>query len=832
MQNTFTKLFLCATIGALFSGPLHAKEVEPTSITVLLRATITSLESQQQLPKRTSAALHQLEQIAPRLNAIFPVPMTFSADEIAAMERHNLTRYYAIDTSGKSNDAVNEMLADLRNNPLVESAQVAPELARQDENFVVAGVPKTDAKQSTAGSNATPDYTSRQLYMQDATSKGGFKLGGLNAIAARAYPGGDGEYVRIISTEWNHWSYDHADLPRPFLQHGEVAERAPNSHATMSAGIMFSKDNGFGTTGFVPKAQAGYSKFSQPGGGSLFNLGQHLQPGDVVQVGIHFGPPLPIPIEVCDKENRYACFLPIESVQSVADEISYLTQEKGVHVIIAAGNGNINLDHAYFKGRYDRNLNDTGAIYAGAANPGSGQRASFSEYGSRVDLFSWGGDVTTTSCSGKDCSNDIYSHTFSGTSSSNPIIAGAVAQVQSIAFAHGLGAISPKKMRQVLVDTGHPLPSPDAQRPIGMQPDVQAAVELLLNKGEPPVDIDVPEAVVKADIHAVSTTSTSFAYQLDGSKSQNATTYQWKMLSGPFSLRHANKAIAEAVVNTHQTGESIYQLTITNKKGVQSSSTMKVSVVATNVEIVGPTSIVQGQAANLKAAPNFKGEAGTPPVYNWKIQDATGAGVLQGAQQELTLSTLAAGSYQVTIDVSSSHGGRKAHAEQKITVKKSEESRPPVVVVSGPTQATSGTSVKLDAAGSSAADGGKLAYSWKVSPPLAFIADGAQLTFTAPTLAQETQYHFTVTANDGKLSAQKNHTVIVKADDVAPIPVEECKPLWKQSQSYQGADMVQHNGRIYLAMWHSQREPGDPAYTDTINQGWGFEWADRGACNH
>ncbi|WP_375791691.1 carbohydrate-binding protein, partial [Glaciimonas immobilis] len=61
-------------------------------------------------------------------------------------------------------------------------------------------------------------------------------------------------------------------------------------------------------------------------------------------------------------------------------------------------------------------------------------------------------------------------------------------------------------------------------------------------------------------------------------------------------------------------------------------------------------------------------------------------------------------------------------------------------------------------------------------------------------------------------------------------PAGECKPLWKQGPAYQGGDQVQHNGRIYRAMWHTSREPGDPAYTDTTNQGWGFEWADKGAC--
>ena len=144
---------------------------------------------------------------------------------------------------------------------------------------------------------------------------------------------------------------------------------------------------------------------------------------------------------------------------------------------------------------------------------------------------------------------------------------------------------------------------------------------------------------------------------------------------------------------------------------------------------------------------------------------------------------------------------------------------------------TARASVKLDAAGSSATNGGKLTYSWKVSPQLAFKADDAQLAFTAPALQQDTGYQFTVTVTDGKLSAQKNHTLMVKADDVPPIPVEECQPLWKQGQAYQGGTMVQHDGRIYRAMWYSQREPGNPAYTDTINQGWGFEWADRGACS-
>ncbi|KAF3998720.1 S8 family serine peptidase [Glaciimonas immobilis] len=641
-----TRLLLCATIGALFSLPLQAQEIDSTSITVLLRSTITSLESNKKLPENTATALAQLEQTAPRLEAIFPVPVTYSEEDIAAMERHNLTRYYNVDTSDKTADAVHEMLTKLKNNPLVESVQITPVIAK-DELISVLPVAKTDVKKMIAGQNGFPDYTSFQHYKHGLIPEAGYKIGGVNSIAARAYSGGDGEYARVISTEWSHWSYTHVDLPQPFMVHDETGFSTPDQHDTRSAGIMFSKDNGFGTTGIVPKAQAGYSQFSRLGGRSLFRLGKFLQPGDVVQVGIQVHAPLPIPMDVCDNEDRNYCFLPVEAARSVADEISYLTQEKGVHVIIAAANGNINLDHPYFEGHYDRNKYDSGAIYAGAADPTNGMRADYSESGSRVDLFSWGWNVTTTNCDGVYCAEDKYTDSYGGTSAANPIIAGAVAQVQSIAFAHGLGAILPKKMRQVLVQTGHPLPFPDPQRPIGMQPDVDAAVKFLLSEDKP-----------------------------------------------------------------------------------------------------------------------------------------------------------------------------------------IEETRPPTVVVSGPTQAAAGNSVTLDASGSSADNGGTLSYSWKVLPHLEFNTSGAQLTFTAPALTHDVTYVFTVTANDGKLGSQKNHSVLVKADGAPPTPpVEECKPLWKQGTAYQVGDLVQHKGRIYEAMWTTSREPGDPAYTDTIDQGWGFEWTDKGACS-
>ena len=188
------------------------------------------------------------------------------------------------------------------------------------------------------------------------------------------------------------------------------------------------------------------------------------------------------------------------------------------------------------------------------------------------------------------------------------------------------------------------------------------------------------QAVVGNDIFAVTTTSSGFAYKLDGSKSLRAATYQWNKLSGPFSLRNADNAVAEAVVGKHQTGVSTYELTVTNKDGQQHRSTMKVTATAAGVKVTGAASIVEGQVSSLKAQANFKGSGGSAPTYSWKVRNANGTEILQGSQQQLPLSTLMPGNYQATVVVASPHGGRSATAEQNVVVEKKGVIQPPVEV--------------------------------------------------------------------------------------------------------------------------------------------------------
>ena len=79
---------------------------------------------------------------------------------------------------------------------------------------------------------------------------------------------------------------------------------------------------------------------------------------------------------------------------------------------------------------------DSGAIMVGAINDSVPHtRASFSNFGNRIDCCSWGNwSVTTTgygAASGVSMGPQSYTNSFSGTSSASPIVVGAILLMQS-----------------------------------------------------------------------------------------------------------------------------------------------------------------------------------------------------------------------------------------------------------------------------------------------------------------------------------------------------------------------------------------------------------------
>ena len=108
-------------------------------------------------------------------------------------------------------------------------------------------------------------------------------------------------------------------------------------------------------------------------------------------------------------------------------------------------------------------------------------RSSFSNFGSRVDCYGWGQNVTTCGYGWLDAgtgNDSTYTSTFSGTSSATPIVAGAGILVQGFFEGTSGGRLSPVQMRSILSnpDTGTPQ-GPDTTGDIGVMPDVRAIVE-------------------------------------------------------------------------------------------------------------------------------------------------------------------------------------------------------------------------------------------------------------------------------------------------------------------------------------------------------------------
>lgn len=448
-----------------------------------------------------SGPLSEIKRLAPNLAPLVPPSTTRTLQDRQALQRHRLDRYFLIDTTAMKPRQVERLMLRLRQLPAVESVEREPR---------VDGMRGDSARPVKKTNPKIPDYTPQQNYLQDRQPTDAYAIGGVNAVAAWQVPGGQGQGMRVISSESTHWSYDHIDLPKPYteLNEGAVADY----HATASVGVIASQDNGYGTTGIVPQAQIGFLRWGTNG---LIQMAERLEAGDVIQVGVQYGYDS-LPGADCTS----SCKMPMEYSKVVRDTFTYLTEEKGIHVVLAAANGNINLDHPWFEGYFDPQRFDSGAIYAGAVEPQTGRRRYSSQYGHRVNLFSWGANVTSTTHSAANPTTG-YTHTYSGTSSANPIIAGAVASLQGVARAKGLGNIPPKQLREYLVATGYP-PVNGNRNEIGVQPDLEAAIKKMLDD-----HADLPPTGRLALPETAQSEQTFNARVYAQSPSQKPLTYAW-----------------------------------------------------------------------------------------------------------------------------------------------------------------------------------------------------------------------------------------------------------------------------------------------------------------
>lgn len=759
-MNSYFKLGTLSAILLSLSAASYARDIE---VIVKVKKTVSDPLTRSEKNVDPQLAARQLQTSGLQLATLFELPdpardwrmtKTDSLKTVEAMQRHNLDRYFQISKPPATEREAQALVEKLKQNPLVETAYVRPEAVSIGEPPLPEESAATRSVPNYADCDATP-ISSCQYYLYPDIAKSPYRMGGLNVVEAHKRYANKGELSRIVSVEINHWNYDHPNLPKPFLKHWDTSQHKVDSHDTSSAGVMFSKDNGIGTIGIAARAQAGYSKYGA--GPQLLDLAKQLKAGDVVQVGIHYSYVNGLPEYGC----KINCYMPVEQAEDVFDAISYMTAEKGIHVVIAAANGNINLDHPNLKRKYDRKIRDSGAIYAGAADPKDAKRASFSQYGGRVDLFSWGRNVTSTSWSAQNPNG--YTTTYSGTSSANPIIAGSVALLQSIARANNLGDIPPKKMRDILVRSGQPLRYPDPAAPIGMQPDLVKAADIMLQDaggGWQPA----PVAVISGDndVPAGSQVTLSAAKSTGDNLK-----YAWS-IQPALPLNTNGSEVSFSIPNLQKDTQYLVKLKITDAKNRTSEDSMELwargqeNGVLPDINIHGDKEVIAGDVEE-GAIIEADMPAGKKLRFEWK--NTSGLTLHPNFNQLLIFADKGVPSRTHTIHLEVFDGAKKiGKGRHTITVKdENTGALPPKAVISGGSNLEEGsaTGIMLSA---QASTGTGLSYQWANNSGLTLLPNQDRAIVSAPQGVKAGKHEIMLTVTDNKgQTAQASHAITVKA---------------------------------------------------------------------
>lgn len=380
-------------------------------------------------------------------------------------------------------DRPDELVAALSEDPMVAQAFLEPEVTLPHEDFSV-DLDNTHAlslidldhpltrDDGPSCPITTPSFESYQGYLGPAPH-------GIDAPAAWRW-GMRGQGIWFADVEGG-WNAKHEDLPGERITHvvgREINDPGWRSHGTAVLGEVVGRDNGKGVVGIAPDVERVFTASigSTSPANAIDSAARKLRPGDV----------LLIELQTTGPRGR---FLPMEWYDDVYDAVRAAT-DRGIVIIEAAGNGNEDLDHKTYKGKFDRTKRDSGAIMIGAGGPprdgfNDREKLDFSNYGSRVDVQGWGRMVATLDYGDlqqcEDGSDDWrytdrhYTNRFSGTSSASPIVAGAAVLVQGLAKQRGR-VLSPRALRDLLAKTGTPQAG-DTKKNIGPRPNLARAIQ-------------------------------------------------------------------------------------------------------------------------------------------------------------------------------------------------------------------------------------------------------------------------------------------------------------------------------------------------------------------
>jgi len=308
---------------------------------------------------------------------------------------------------------------------------------------------------------------------------------GIDARWAWTQLNGEGAGLGFVDLEQG-WFLNHEDFASksPSLLYGDNRDGIGTyvgNHGTAVLGEVIADDNTVGVVGIAPTVSSvnvtsHWDTASNSSGNvadAIVGVLPTVQVGDVLLLEIQ------------------KSLLPTETDAADFDAIR-LAVALGIVVVEAAGNGSADLDNYtdgsgnFVLNRGSADFQESGAIVVGAAFSSlPHNRKDFSNFGSRVDCYAWGENVTTAGYGGLDNgggdNNKTYTSSFNGTSSASPIISGAALIIQGMYEANTNNRLSSLQMRTLLSDpaTGT-AQGEDVAGNIGVMPDLRSIIETTL----------------------------------------------------------------------------------------------------------------------------------------------------------------------------------------------------------------------------------------------------------------------------------------------------------------------------------------------------------------
>ncbi len=374
----------------------------------------------------------------------------------------SLIGYFIVDPRGLLDDAgVDRLLKDLNSIP----GEV--DLAYPEQGF------RTPAPWSV-----TPDpMVIDQGYLHAAPK-------GIGANTAGVWGFYNGAGVGFLDLE-SGWNLNHVELPAP--SNGlkpifNVNDPYDASHGTAVLGIVVAQSTGNGITGIAPAARfigvASWVSNLVPFTPDIANTISKIYPlmsrGDVLLI-----------------EIETATGYPVEVDETILIAIQTAVGSRGIVVVEAGGNGTPSsgrdldapLPKPVGQSRPTHSLKrgsgsfiDSYAIMVSACRSsvtqGGHRRIARASFGSRIDCYAWGNNVTTADGHG----NRGYVANFRGTSAASAIIAGAAILVQQMVVSTGKSPLTSTEMRARLgaQATGTDVQAPSGLPVIGVMPNLEA----------------------------------------------------------------------------------------------------------------------------------------------------------------------------------------------------------------------------------------------------------------------------------------------------------------------------------------------------------------------